>query len=184
MPRSIDRISYTSGFVLTLLGCWNCGCPQVTAVVACDAANPGIASSFSVDVIVPTELFIGFETLSDSFVASKVALGLPLPLLKRRVPVSESVVGRCPLSFGGAAAPKLCKVDSAQAAADVGENRSPPLLLFTATLPALLVAAAGDDFFFFNGTPTSAIIKSLINISYFETFYFKVTAISTHDDPV
>jgi len=158
----------------------------VTAVVGCDAANPDIASSLSVDVVVPTELFIGFEALSDSFEVSKVSLGLTLPLLKRRVPVSESVVGRCPLSFGGAAAPKLCKVDSAQAAADVGENRSPPLLLFTATLPlpALLVAAGEDDVFFFNGTPTSAIIKSLINISYFETFYFKVTAISTHDDPV
>ena len=74
----------------------------------------------------------------------------------------------------------MCKVDSAQAAAEVGENRSPPLLLFTATLPfpALLVAAGGDDVFFFNGTPTSAIIKSLVNISCLETLCFKVTAIN------
>ena len=54
-------------------------------------------------------------------------------LLKRRVPVNESVVGRGPLSLG-AAAPKLCNVDSAHAAADVGENKSPPLVLFAVEL--------------------------------------------------
>ena len=50
-------------------------------------------------------------------------------LLKRRVPVKESVVGRDPLSVG-AAAPKLCNVDSAQAAADVGEKSASPPELF------------------------------------------------------
>ncbi len=43
------------------------------------------------------------------------------------MPVNESVEGRGPLSVG-AAAPKLCNVDSAHAAADVGEkSTSPPL---------------------------------------------------------
>lgn len=51
-----------------------------------------------------------------------------LVLLKRRVPISESVLGRDPFPFG-AAAPKLCNVDNAQAAADVGEKRSSPAAL-------------------------------------------------------
>ena len=71
----------------------------MTAVVACDGANPDIESSLSVDVVVPTEFSTGFETLSDSVEAFKGSLGLTLPLLKRRVPVSESVVGRCAMSF-------------------------------------------------------------------------------------
>ena len=51
------------------------------------------------------------------------------PWLKRRVPVNDSVVGRDALSVG-AAAPKLCNVDKAQAAADVGEkSTSPPALV-------------------------------------------------------
>jgi hypothetical protein len=66
-------------------------------------------------------------------------------LLKRRVPVNESVVGRDPLSFG-AAAPKLCKVDNAQAAADVGEKRSLPLVLFAVAFG--LGTGEDDDVFF------------------------------------
>ncbi len=67
------------------------------------------------------------------------ALATPA-LLKRRVPVNESIDGRGPLSLG-AAAPKLWSVDNAQAAADVGENSTSPL-------PLLAVAfgfGTGDD---------------------------------------
>jgi hypothetical protein len=49
-------------------------------------------------------------------------------------------VGRDPFSFG-AAAPKLCNVDNAQAAADVGEKRSPPLVLFAMAFEA----GTGED---------------------------------------
>ena len=71
-----------------------------------------------------------------SWLGSDVILGIVVEsalavLLKRRVPVNESAVGREP-SFG-AAAPKLCRVDSAQAAADVGEKRSPAFGLLAVT---------------------------------------------------
>ena len=70
---------------------------------------------------------------------------LEATLLKRRVPVNESVVGRDLVSFG-AAAPKLCNVDSAQAAADVGEKRSPPLVPFAVTFG--LGTGEDEDVFF------------------------------------
>lgn len=44
--------------------------------------------------------------------------------LNSRVPVSALTSGRLAVLWGGAAAPKLCIVESAHAAADVGENIS------------------------------------------------------------
>lgn len=53
---------------------------------------------------------------------------VPLPLLtaplKSRVPVRAFAFGRVVSLCGGAAAPKLCIVERAHAAAEVGENNS------------------------------------------------------------
>ena len=75
-------------------------------------------------------------------VASEVVTS---PLLKRRVPVNDSAVGRDAVSVG-AAAPKLCKVDRAQAAADVGEKSTSPAALVDAPF-ALGIGEEEDGFF-------------------------------------
>jgi hypothetical protein len=70
-----------------------------------------------------------------------------LLVLKRRVPVKESPLGRGAVS-AEVAAPKLCRVESAQAAADVGENNSwgpPPEELPPDVAPrGDLIVAEGD----------------------------------------
>lgn len=65
------------------------------------------------------------------------------------MPVNDSVDGRDALSVG-AAAPKLCNVDRAQAAADVGEKRTSPPALVAAPFE---VGIGEDDFFGWSVVP-------------------------------
>ena len=88
-------------------------------------------------------------------------------LLNRRVPVNESVVGRDVLSVG-AAAPKLCKVDSAHAAADVGEkSTSPPALLAV----AFELGIGDDEDAFFCSSAVPAILKSKLFSMFLLNFF-------------
>ena len=123
-----------------MLRCWNSVCPHVTPGTTCEWAA----------CITQFALWLKFcsDTADSDFVES---LHATLELLKRRVPVSESVVGRDPFPFG-AAAPKLCNVDSAQAAADVGENRSSPVVLCAVRF-GLGTGEQEDDFFPSRPTP-------------------------------
>lgn len=73
---------------------------------------------------------------------SAPAFLLLLPLLKRRVPFKDSAEG---LRLSRSA-PKWCKVESAKAAAEVGENISSPSLFgfrFSFTLPAAAACCLG-----------------------------------------
>ena len=85
-------------------------------------------------------------------------------MLKRRVPVNESVVGRDPFSFG-AAAPKLCNVDSAQAAADVGEKSTSPPALFDVAF-GLGIGEDEEDFFRCSAVPVMLKSGLFLDVSF------------------